>query len=219
MEEVLNIVGGVARFVAILGGALSAVFIGWAGIQWMSASGDPQRMAQARMGIIGTVVGLVIVGVAFMLPGIVSEIVIEPAGGLAIEGKSGVDCDGVLRQQLVINRTAHRADRMQFVIMQVQSQRKECASDKWNPVVGDFDSGVHDDALVGTGEGIKVGGMRVPSGLRDGGLPGGAVRPKSGRDSSNNIVVYWVEDAEQRPSDGSLVWLYVSSFNTWREGY
>ncbi len=162
MEEILSIVGGVARFVAILGGALSAVFIGWAGIQWMTASGDPQRMSQARLAIIGAIVGLVIVGVAFMIPGIISEIVIEPAGGMAIEGQKGVDCDGILRQQLVINRAASTGQRMQFVIRQIQSKRGECGVESWNPVV-DVDGG--SPGVSGSGSSSSVGGMGVPGGL------------------------------------------------------
>ena len=219
MEEILNIVGGVARFVAILGGALAAVFIGWAGIQWMSAAGDPQKMAQARMGIIGTVVGLVIVGVAFMLPGIVSEIVIEPAGGLAIEGGSGTNCDGVLRQQLVVNRTAHTPEKMQFVIRQVQSQRNECSPEKWDPVVRDPGGGIPTTGLTGSGEDISVGGMRVPPGLRVGGSKAADPRSRSWRDARNNILVYWATDIDKKPTDGSEMWLYVSDYNTWREGY
>ena len=209
MEEILSIVGGVARFVAILGGALSAVFIGWAGIQWMTASGDPQRMSQARMAIIGAVVGLVIVGIAFMIPGIISEIVIEPAGGMAIQGQKGVDCDRILRQQLVINRAASTRERMQFVIQQIQSKRGECGPEYWNPVIRDGGAvGVVDDT---------VGGMPFPQGLLNFG--GGDPPENSARDAGNNMVIYWEGGEDQRPSDGSAAWLYVSAFNTWREGY
>ena len=214
MEEILSIVGGVARFVAILGGALSAVFFGWAGIQWMTASGDPQRMAQARMGIIGAVVGLVLVGVAVMIPGIVSEIIIEPAGGLPVEGQRGIDCDRVLRQQLVINRTASDAKRMQFVVRQIQSKRKECSPEYWNPVVR-LEVGPA-NGVTGSGEYSQVGGMAVPLGaLNDKTAVVGVAK----RDAANNILIYWDELAERRPSDGAAVWLYVSAFNTWREGY
>ena len=217
MEEILAIVGGVARFVAILGGALSAVFIGWSGIQWMTASGDPQRMSQARMGIIGAIVGLVIVGVAFMIPGIISEIVIEPAGGLPVEGSKGIDCDGVLRQQFVVNRGASTYDKMQFVVRQVQSKRKECGVDYWNPVVNEVGStdGIAGSGLTGSSP-TSVGGMAVPKGLFRGTA---AVSTMSMRDSSNNIIVYWVGDVHKRPTDGSAAWLYVSAYNTWREGY
>ena len=214
MEEILSIVGGVARFVAILGGALSAVFFGWAGIQWMTASGDPQRMAQARMGIIGAVVGLVLVGVAVMIPGIVSEIIIEPAGGLPIEGQRGIDCDRVLRQQLVINRTASTRERMQFVIQQVQSKRKECSPEFWNPVV--LKDGSSPKGVAGTGTDATVGGMTIPAGgLFDGSTPSNV----PARDAANNILLYWEDPVDQRPSDGTAVWLYHSAFNTWREGY
>ena len=58
------------RAIALVGGALSAIFVIWAGFQWMTASGDPQKMAQARMSLIGTIVGICIMGVGFIIPSV-----------------------------------------------------------------------------------------------------------------------------------------------------
>ena len=69
MEQALTVITSGARLLALVGGTLSAVFIIWAGILWITASGDPQKMAQARMSLIGTVVGLVIIGIGFLVPG------------------------------------------------------------------------------------------------------------------------------------------------------
>ena len=41
MNEVLGIIDGMARFGALLGGALVAVFFCWSGFLWMTAMGDP----------------------------------------------------------------------------------------------------------------------------------------------------------------------------------
>ena len=90
----------VARLLAVVGGGISAIAFCYAGILWMTASGDPQKMGQARTAIFGAIGGLVIVGVAFMAPRIISEFVIEPAGGQVIGSDGGVSCDGILRAQL-----------------------------------------------------------------------------------------------------------------------
>ena len=95
MDTIITVVGGIARAVALFGGTLAAVFVAYAGILWMMAGGDPQKMAQARSALIGSVVGLVIVGISFLIPPTVSELVIESAGGVAIDSVNSFDCDGV----------------------------------------------------------------------------------------------------------------------------
>ena len=45
------------------------------------------------------------------------------------------------------------------------------------------------------------------------------VRPTSGRDSDNNIIVYWSNTAGSTPADNSACWLYVSRLNSWDENY
>ena len=217
MESILVIVGGVARLLAILGGVLSAVFIAYAGIQWMSASGDPQKMATARNSLIGALVGLVIVGIAFLVPGIISELVIEPAGGAAVTAGVGFDCDGALKQQLVVQRTADNRARMQTVVRLVQVQRDECSVEDWNPTVF--------TGPVGNCEGLDgspytVGRVPFPRGM----MSGNPLKPAatvSRRDSRNNVMVYFGitgSPGEGLPSDGSNCWLYSSSLGVWGSG-
>ena len=62
-----------------------------------------------------------------------------------------------------------------------------------------------------------VGASQVPRGLRHGNVDTGFVRAKSGRDSDNNIIVYW--SATNRPSDGAKCWLFISRLRTWSENY
>ena len=66
MDDISNVMGNITRMLAIFGGGLAAVAIAYVGIQWMLASGDPQKMAQVRMGVIGAVGGLILVGVSFI---------------------------------------------------------------------------------------------------------------------------------------------------------
>ena len=68
MQELATVMSNIARLLAIVGGGLSAIAVCYAGILWMTASGDPQKMGQARMALMGAVGGLVIVGVAFIVP-------------------------------------------------------------------------------------------------------------------------------------------------------
>ena len=236
----------VARLLAVVGGGISAIAFCYAGILWMTASGDPQKMGQARTAIFGAIGGLVIVGVAFMAPRIISEFVIEPAGGQVIGGDGGVSCDGILQAQLLVQRGASTATRMNQVISQIQAQRDECPEDIWDPVVVDVEATAADPpgqtgcwgtpvitggGVVGTeGTNGKVGDTQVPRSLRVGNTDGvagtvgtppgvGTVRPKSGRDSGNNILVYWAGNADKRPTDSSTCWLYSNRLRTWDENY
>ena len=217
MENVLTIVNGIAWVMGTLGAALSVVYIVYSGYLFMSAQGDPQRMAQARTSLIGVAVGVVIIGGAFIIPTTISRYVIEPAGGVRIEPRAGADCDGLLKGQLVVQRTADRPDKMQFLVSQIQGRREECLKDLWAPVVKKDDG--HPAGCPDGGN--EVGGIPVPKGLKS---SAGVLNPKSSRDSDNNIIVYWAhpdssEAVTGLPSDGSVCWLHVAAFGAWTENY
>ena len=219
MDELIMLAGGVGRLVAIFGGALSAVFIAWAGVLWMFSAGDPQAMAKARMALIGVVVGLVVIGASFLVPGIVSEVVIEPAGGLAVDVRSGFDCDGVLRAQLVTQVNVNSPARMQGLVQRIQGQRDECHSALWSPRVR-VDEGPSTGCARTAEGGFAVEGMSLPDSLQ--GSRGGSMPGRSLRDRYNNIMVYWdwVENGEIRnlPSDSASCWLYVDEYKAWYSG-
>ena len=44
-------------------------------------------------------------------------------------------------------------------------------------------------------------------------------RTTSGRDSENNIIVYWADDVAERPSDAASCWLYFSRLRSWDENF
>ena len=69
MEELSTIFNNVGLLVAALAGGISLIMFGFAGIQYMTAQGDPQGMGRAKMSVIGAVVGLAIAGLAFVMPG------------------------------------------------------------------------------------------------------------------------------------------------------
>ena len=220
----------VGVFVAIIGGGVSLVMFAFAGIQYMTASGDPQAMGRAKMALIGAIGGSVVVGLAFIVPGVISRVIIEPSGGQAIEVEVGDDCDQLLRNQLVLTRGASTAGRMDDVIRTIQNQRSACAPELWAPDVDDTTKG---EGVAGTncfgvtttpdsadsGPRATVGNTLVPAGLRAGNDINGKVRATSGRDSDNDIIVFWSSTAGSRPTDNALCWLFVRRLNAWSENY
>ena len=221
MEALVQMFGGAATLIAVLGGAMATIFFAWAGIQWMMASGDPQKIGQARMALIGAAVGLVIVGAAFIVPEVISERIIEPAGGTAIENAAGLSCDRVLKNQFVFQRAASNAARMNAVIKQIQAQRSECAADIWTPVVYDVqDADPVADYCRWAAAHKSIGDTDVPRGLHKRGSDAAVeenVRQKSSRDSDNNVIVHFVK--ANRASDSAKCWLYSSRLRTWDQEY
>ena len=227
MEELATIFNNVGMLVAALAGGISLVMFGFAGIQYMTAQGDPQGMSKAKMSVIGAVVGLAIAGLAFVMPGIISRLIVEPAGGQNVAGDSvGDNCDKLLQNQLVFQRGASTAGRMNEVIRQIQAQRDNCVSELWDPSVTNLDTSTvgqtpascfdteptYISPLTG-----KIGDLTIPRGLYSGFTLADPLRQGSGRDSDNNIIVFW--DADNQPSDNATCWMYVSRLNSWDQNY
>ena len=217
----------VGIFVAVIGGGVSLVMFAFAGIQYMTASGDPQAMGRAKMALIGAIGGSVVVGLAFIVPGVISRVIIEPSGGQAIEVEVGDDCDQLLRNQFVLTRGASTLGRMNDVIRTIQNQRAACSPELWSPLVEETAANIIGAgkcfAANATGTAAApntnaVGNVLVPAGLRDKNQIYEKVRQTSGRDSNNNILVYWGTVAS-RPTDNALCWLFVRRLNTWSENY
>ena len=238
MEELSTIFTNGGRLLAAVAGGLSILTLCYAGIMWMTASGDPNKMGQARTAVLGSIGGLVIAGIAFIVPGIISRTIIEPAGGTSLNVDSGFNCDATLRQQLVFQRGASTADNFNEIIAQLQATRSECPTDVWNPTVDDVTGAA--DATTNncfSGDEIaplaltsgytpvpaitdaQVGDQKVPRGLRNQNNDDGNIRVTSGRDSDNNIIVYWGNDGSNRPSDGAACWLYTDRLRSWAENY
>ena len=225
MDELASIFNNVARLVAIVGGGISTVALCYAGIMWMTASGDPQKMGQARMALMGAIGGLVIVGIAFIVPRIVSQAIIEPVGGVALGGEAGADCDQVLKNQLVFQRGASTAD-------QHERRHRPAPGAAGRLHVGDLESGCQrqrvTDVAQPTGAAESCSQRLLPlrycgrfqgDGFRDSGdwgypgcprslhdqndLGAGWSGATSGRDSNNNIIVYWGESIAKRPTDAA----------------
>ena len=231
MQELMTIGTAIATVVAVLVGVVVTIVVAYAGFMYATAAGDPQKTGIAKNAFVGAFIGLIIASVAFIGPRIITDMVIKPVGGVAIESEIGLNCDGILRNQLVFQRGASTEERMNVVIAQIQSQNEDCASDVWGPVVLNFDSG-GTDALGDKGncygggattkklsDEPKVGAQELPTGLFIGEGADSLTRTKSGRDSGNNIIVYFNLLAESRPSDGASCWLYYARLKSWHANF
>ena len=88
----------------------------------------------------------------------------------------------------------------------------ECG-EGWRPVA--VDPGPWNSCFGAPGaRGSAVGGAGIPPGL----MVGDSARRLSGRDSSNNILVYWSGSVGERPADGAACWLFDSSVREWFPG-
>ena len=230
MDQLASVFSRFGLLIALAGGGLSLVMFIFVGIQYMMAQGDPQGMAKAKSSFIGAVVGSVIIGLAFIIPGVISAIVIEPSGGTSLEVRGGEDCDALLKSQLVIQRGANTPTRINEVVRQIQNQRDACAEELWSPAVlttvlptshcfAHTATGTAGDPGTDDRNKSLIENTLVPSGLRVGNTMGGEVRAVSGRDADNNVIVYWSADTGKRPADQAECWLYVSRLQIWSESY
>ena len=243
MEELMSIGTNIATLIAIGVATVSAVIVAFAGFQYATAAGDPQKVGLAKSSFVGAFIGLVIASLAFIGPRIVTDMVIKPVGGVALDTQVGLNCDSVLRNQLIFQRGASTKDRMQVVISQIQSQQQECAKDVWNPEAINLGDETTSSGNINAGppgnlgmcfksdggftagvelEEIEVGDQPFPRGLaREAGTTPVTYYPRStsGRDSENNIIVYWSDDVSKRPSDAASCWLYFSRLRSWDENF
>lgn len=214
MDQVLDVIGNATTVMVAIGASLGAVFVVWCGYLFMSSQGDPHKVSQARGSIFGVVVGLCIIGMSFLIPTFISETIVEPAGGVAIDPRNSVDCDDLFRDMLVGNRAINTPDRMNGAIGQVRARNDQCPQELWDPHVGDTaPSGVdcEDSGVDGVLQGVTV-----PASLREGGSPTAAVVSDTVR-TRGGIVIYW--GVIDKPSDGSDCWIYVARLRTWLTDY
>ena len=136
MQELTSVGTSIATLIAILVAVASTAVVAWAGWQYVTAAGDPQALGKAKQTLIGAFIGLGIAGLAFIGPRIFIDLVIKPVGGVSIDTEVGLNCDGILRNQLVFQRGCIDAEgRMNVLISQIQSQQQECDAEVWDPTV------------------------------------------------------------------------------------
>ena len=226
MESILSVLSAITTALVVIGGAMAAIFIAHAGILFLMAQGDPQQMAKARSAFFGSVVGILIMGSAFLIPRALSEAVLQPPGAPGINSLySEYDCDGMLQRQLEIQRFANNEHKVNHIISLVQAKNRFCSADMWNPRAGKHRSGespaqcLHGrypttDRLVNLDR-MVLGGLAVPASLRTE-TSTGKYRLKQApvvRDGANNLMVVFEE--KRSPNDGAICWVYFAQYDVW----
>lgn len=226
MDVILGMFGNLWGLLAGFGFVVAVGCGIWSGVQFMLAQGDPQKVAQARMGFVGVVVGLLMVGAAFVVPQVIQdEVVQDNIPGTIPTGSNS--CDRQLQTQLRFQTQASTAQRMREVVRVIQLRDGDCASDVWNPLVLDVQptdelTAVKDETVngvavkaadkVGCAKSDSVGGISVPSTIA-GGTTAGTMRDSPGRDANGNIAVHFHHS--YRPGDNAICWLYIGSVGEW----
>ena len=228
MEEIVGIFDSIALILMGVIGGVAVISLGIAALLYMNAHGDPQQQQKAKNAFIGAVIGIIMAGLAYVIPGIISDVIVTPAGGESLRVEStATDCDNLLKTQLVQQVNVNTAARMNTLISSIQSQRENCRTDNWRPRIHDLGSAVPNTIAAGatkttrktdcfdlpaanTSDGFTVNRGIVPIGLRVGDSQSAAPQQNSGRDRNNNIIVYFqtAAGAGDTPGDGTTCWLY-----------
>ena len=126
---------------------------------------------------------------------------------------------------------------MNAIIAEIQARRERCGPETWSPEVSDAATGFGNAAVQPAGRAgsclgstavslwtpaqwaaARIGDTEIPRSLHDENDEKMPVRNTSGRDSGNNIIVYW-SDAARRPTDGAKCWFYVARLRIWEANH
>ena len=229
MEEIAGIFNSIGLVLTAILGGFGVISLSVAALLYMNAHGDPQQVNKAKTAAIGAIIGLIMGGMAWVLPGIISRAIVEPSGGQSLTASGSVQgCDRIFKSQLVSQRQVNTAARMNELISTIQNTRDECRPDTWNPQVEDlkvtlFDNteaaGVNKQECISKGttafapkastvsaklKDAAVGGIGVPIGLRQAGGQENVPISTSGRDRDNNILVYFYDQKDKTGRSGGL---------------
>ena len=228
MEELASVINNFARLILYAGGGVFTIAVCVAGFFYMTAFGDPQKQNIARGALVGAFVGVCIMGVSFLAPRIMSQFVLEPAGleGVANSGNTG--CDRTLRSALITQRGVGSAKNVNSMVRAVQAQRaSDCNQEIWNPYAYIKGTPPGGAAITTSGFGPdcsnatvvaaakKIGNTDTPKTLANlaASRQGNDTYGGFGRDASGNILVQF--STLNRPTDGSICWLYIAQSNYW----
>ena len=221
MEEIAGIFNSIGLVLTAILGGFGVISLSVAALLYMNAHGDPQQVNKAKTAAIGAIIGLIMGGMAWVLPGIISRAIVEPSGGQSLTASGSVQgCDQIFKSQLVAQRQINTAARMSELISTIQNTRDECRPDTWNPSISS-ENGANN---AGNCVGGVVDSVDVPIGLE---ASGSATSTKlaSFRDRDNNILVYFgvghstsTKPSSGLPGDGARCWMYVSRSSVWVSG-
>ena len=233
MEELASVINNFARLILYAGGGVFTIAVCVAGFFYMTAFGDPQKQNIARGALVGAFVGICIMGVSFLAPRVMSQLVLEPAGLEGVAETAGTTgCDRTLRSALVTQQGLGGATQVNAAIRIIQAQRsRDRNREVWNPFVhvpgippgadatSDVSSSGFKDGCGARGApqptSVTVGQTDVPSAF----LAVAVARVQNAtyggfaRDAAGNIMVEFAP--KYTPTDGSQCWLHIARANYW----
>ena len=230
MEAIGQLFSGLSLLILAIGAGAFIISIGIAGVYYVTAFGDPQKISTAKGALMSSVLGIIIMAFAPIAPRVLNQTVFEPAGLGGVVTSSGAGCDDTLRTALITQRSVNTASAVNSMISQIQSQRgDECNRTIWDVRVvnegfsepsSDSGAGTSQDECghKGTASQMRINNTDLPRSLtsvvaqRTGNsVPQGAFA----RDAAGNILLQFY--SARRPTDGSRCWLYMGSGNFWDE--
>ena len=206
-------------FYAVVGLALSVAgfFFVMGVISYMGAGGDQQKVQQGVAGMRNSLIGAVLIGGAGLILNFVVLDIVRPAGGDVGSIGQGINCDSLLRQQLIASplATANVAN-ANAIVVSIQSQRgDDCPSDSWNPEIDDsvvditgFPVNVPQSLMSAGSTPATAGGFR-DSPVRGGNGDVGIIFDGSSGTHSYN------GQPRTRTLDQANRWMYIANAGTW----
>ena len=236
MESIGQIFSGLTLLVLAVGAGAFIISISIAGLLYVTAFGDPQKISMAKGALMSSLLGILIMAFAPLAPRVLNQVVFEPAGlGSVVQDSGG--CDATLRTALITQRSVNTARAANVIIRQLQAQRSDdCSPDLWDPEVRTNDgASTPNDAGFTTACGAETASTEPPDDLTIGGtdLPSSLARvvwtrsdvtttPATvtnfgafARDNDGNMLMEFV--SASRPTDGSQCWIYNTRGNFWDE--
>ena len=231
MEAIGQLFSGLSLVILAIGAGAFIISIGIAGVYYVTAFGDPQKISTAKGALMSSVLGIIIMAFAPIAPRVLNQTVFEPAGLGGVVTSSGAGCDDTLRTALITQRSVNTASAVNSMISQIQSQRSaDCEATIWNPRLRsngfDWDSNVDSGPGIrqsecghyGSNPQMRIGNTDLPRSLTsvvDQRSVASAPQGAFARDAAGNMLMQF--DSARRPTDGSKCWLYMSSGNFWDE--
>ena len=235
MEEISSVINNVARLILYAGGSVFTIAVCVAGFFYMTAFGDPQKQNVARGALVGAFVGIMIMGVSFLAPRVISNMVLEPAGLAGLANVEAGGCDGTLRKALVTHRSVGHGAQVNRMVATIHAQRAaDCGRDVWMPFVlvngavppgssaalttGGFNANCGIQSTVATVPSADIGNTEIPMSLfyvARSRQVGNTTNPYGSfaRDAKGNILIQF--HGNFRPTNGAECWLYVAEAGYW----
>lgn len=230
MESIGQIFSGLTLLVLAVGAGAFIISISIAGLLYVTAFGDPQKISMAKGALMSSLLGILIMAFAPLAPRVLNQVVFEPAGlGSVVQDTGG--CDETLRTALLTQRSVNHAGAANTIIRQLQAQRSDdCGPDLWDPEVATttFTPACHVTRASAGGalQAKDIGGTPVPASMlalvntrsaSGGSVYGGGITDFGAfaRDNDGNMLMEF--KSTDRPTDGSQCWIYSVRGNFWDE--